>query len=68
MEQVAHKIRNKSEINPCNLILFMVDSFCHCGKTVSELLLEDISSEVEIEYRSSEENDQLLDNNEDCHT
>ena len=41
----------------------MVDSLCDCGKTVNLLLLEDISAEIETEYRPSEENDKLLDNN-----
>ena len=40
----------------------MVDSLCDCGKTVNLLLLEDISAEIETEYRPSEENDKLLDN------
>ena len=40
----------------------MVDSLCNCGKTVNLLLLEDISAEIETEYRPSEENDKLLDN------
>ena len=42
----------------------MVDSSCNCGKTVNQLLLEDISAETEIECRPSEENDELLDNND----
>ena len=42
----------------------MVDSLCNCGKTVNLLLLEDISAEIETEYRPSEENDKLLDNND----
>ena len=42
----------------------MVDSLCNCGKTVNQLLLEDISAEIEIKYRPSEENDELLDNND----
>ena len=40
----------------------MVDSLCNCRKTVNLLLLEDISAEIETEYRPSEENDKLLDN------
>ena len=40
----------------------MVDSLCNCEKTVNLLLLEDISAEIETEYRPSEENDKLLDN------
>ena len=40
----------------------MVDSLCNCGKTVNLLLLQDISAEIETEYRPSEENDKLLDN------
>ena len=42
----------------------MVDSLCNCRKTVNSLLLEDKSTEIEIEYRPSEENDELLDNND----
>ena len=64
MEQVTHKIQDKGEIKPCNVSLYMVDSLCNCGKTVNQLLLEDISAEIEIEYRPSEENDELLDNND----
>ena len=41
----------------------MVDSLCNCGKTVNQLLFEDISAEIKIEYIPSEENDELLDNN-----
>ena len=33
----------------------MADSLCNCGKTVYQLLLEDISAEIEIKYRPSEE-------------
>ena len=64
MEQVAHKIQDKGRIKPCNVILYMVDSLCNCGKTVNQLLLEDISAKIDIEYRPSEENDELLDNND----
>ena len=42
----------------------MVDSLCNCGKTVNQLLLEDISVEIEAKYRPYEENDVLLDNND----
>ena len=42
----------------------MVDSLCNCEKIINQLLLEDISAEIEIEYRPSEENDELLDNND----
>ena len=62
MEQVTHKIQDKGGIKPCNVSLYMVDSLCNCGKTVNQLLLEDISAEIE--YRPSEENDELLDNND----
>ena len=67
MEQVTHKIQDKGRIKPCNGSLYMVDSSCNCGKTVNQLLLEDIaeieiSAEIEIEYRPSEEYDELLDN------
>ena len=34
-----------------------------CGKTINQLLLEDISAEIEKEYRPSEENDEFLDSN-----
>ena len=36
----------------------------NCGETVNQLLLEDILAEIEVEYRSSEENDRFLDNND----
>ena len=42
----------------------MVDSLCNCGKTVNQLLWEDRSAKIEIEYRPSEENDEHLDNND----
>ena len=42
----------------------MVDSLCGCGQAVTQLLLEDISAEKEIEYRPSEENDEPLGNND----
>ena len=64
MEQVTHKIQDKSGITPCNVSLYMVDSLCNCGETVNQLLLEDISTEIEAEYRPSEDNDELLDNND----
>ena len=41
VEQVTHKIQDKSEIKLFNVSLCMVDSFCSCGKTISELFLED---------------------------
>ena len=64
MEQVMHKIQDKGEIKPCNVSLYMVDCLCNCGKIVNQLLLEDISAEIETEYRTSEENEELLDNND----
>ena len=64
IEQVTRKIEDKGGIKPCNVSLYMVDSLCNCGKTVNQLLLEDISAEIEIEYRPSEENEELLDNND----
>ena len=64
MEQATHKIQDKGGIKPCNPSLYMIDSLCNCGKTVNQLLLEDISAEIEIEYRSSKENDKLLDDND----
>ena len=63
-EQVTHKINDKSGIKPCNEIPYMVGSLCNCGKTVNQLLLEDMSPEREIEYSPSEENGELLDNND----
>ena len=45
MEQVTHKIQDKSWIKPCNVSLYIVDSLCNCGETVNQLLLEDISAE-----------------------
>ena len=68
VEQVTHKIQDKGGIKRCNVSLYMIDSLCNCGKTVNQLLLEDISAEIEIEYRPSEKNDELLDNNDvSCH-
>ena len=64
MEQATHKIQDKGRTKLCNISLYIDDSLCNCGKTVSQLLLEDISAEIEIEYRPSEENDELLDNND----
>ena len=61
MKQVTHKIKDKGRIKSCKVSLYMVDSLCNCGKTVNQFLLEDISAEIEIEYRPSEENDKLLD-------
>ena len=57
MEKVTHMIQDKGGIKPCNVSLYMVDALCNCGKTVNQLLLEDILAEIEIEYRPSEEND-----------
>ena len=54
VEQVTHKIQDKGGIKPCNVSLHMGDSLCKCEKTVNQLLLEDISAEIEIEYRPSE--------------
>ena len=48
IEQVTHKIQDKGGIWYCNLSLYMVDSLCNCGKTVSQLLLEDMSAGIEI--------------------
>ena len=48
MEQVTHKIQDKGGIRSCNLSLYMIDFLCNCGKTVSQLLLEDISAGIEI--------------------
>ena len=42
----------------------MIDSLRSCGKTVNRLLLEDISAETEIKYRTYEKNDELLDSND----
>ena len=39
IEQVTHKIQGG--IKPCNISLYIVDSFCNCGKTVNQLLLEE---------------------------
>ena len=57
MEKVTHTVQDKGGTKPCNVSLYMVDALCSCGKTVNQLLLEDISAEIEIEYRPSEEND-----------
>ena len=68
VEQVTYKIQDKGGIKRCNVSLYMIDSLFNCGKTVNQLLLEDISAEIEIEYRPSEKNDELLDNNDvSCH-
>ena len=42
---VTHKIQYKGGIKPCNESLYVIDSLCNCGKTVNQLLLEDISAE-----------------------
>ena len=60
----SHKIQNKGGTKPCNVSLYMVDSSRNCGKTVNQLLLENISADIETEYRPSEENDKVLDNND----
>ena len=46
IEQVTYKIQDKGGIKPCNVNLYMVDSLCNCGKTIHQLLLEDISPEI----------------------
>ena len=46
IEQVTNKIQDKGGIKPCNVNLYMVDSLCNCGKTIHQLLLEDISPEI----------------------
>ena len=43
----------------------MVYSLCNYRKTVNQLLLEDITTEIAIEYRPSEKTDELLYNNDD---
>ena len=42
MEEVTHKIQDKGGITSCNVSLYMVDFLCNSGKTVNQLLLEDI--------------------------
>ena len=64
LKQATHIIQDKGGIKSSNVSLYMVDSLCNSGKTFNQLLLEDISAEIEIEYRPSEENDELLDNND----
>ena len=64
IEQDTHKVQDKGGIKPCKICLYMVNSLCNCGKIVNQLLLEDISAEIELEYRPSEENDELLDSND----
>ena len=64
LEQATHIIQDKGGIKSFNVSLYMVDSLYNSGKTFNQLLLEDISAEIEIEYRPSEENDELLDNND----
>ena len=68
VKHVTHKIQDKGGIKRCNVSLYMIDSLCSCGKTANQLLLKDISAEIEVEYRPSEKNDELLDNNDvSCH-
>ena len=62
-KQVTHKMEDKGGIiKPCSVIS-LSDSLCNCGKTVNQLLLGDVLAEIETEYKPSEENDELLDNN-----
>ena len=63
-EQVTHTTQDKCRIKHFNVSLYMVDFICNCGKTINQLLLEDISEETEIEYRPSEGNNELLYNND----
>ena len=58
---INYKIKVESSLAS---YLYTVDILCNSGKTVNQLLFEDISSEIEIEYRASEENDEFLDNND----
>ena len=46
MEEVTHKIQDKGGTKPCQVSLYMVDSLYYCGKTVNQILLEDISAEI----------------------
>ena len=64
MEQLMHKIQDNGGIKPCNVSIYMVNFLCNCGKTVNQLLLEDISAKTYIEYRPPEKNEELLDNND----
>ena len=48
-EQVTNTTQDKCRIKPFNVSLYMVDFLCNCGKTINQLLLEDISAEIEIE-------------------
>ena len=68
MEHVTRKIQDKGGIKSCNVSIYMVDSLCNCGKNVNQLLLEDVSVEIEIEYRPFEEDDELPNNKTfQCH-
>ena len=63
MEDKGGIIKPCSVIFLCNLsVISLSDSLCNCGKTVNQLLLEDVLAEIETEYKP-EENDELLDNN-----
>ena len=49
MEQATYKIQGKGGIKPSNTNFYMADFLCNCEKTANQLLLEDLSAEVEIE-------------------
>ena len=42
MKQITHKMQDKGGIKPYNVSPYIVNSLCNCGKTVNQLLLEDI--------------------------
>ena len=46
-------MEDKGGIKPCSVSLYIVDSLCNYGKTVNQLLLKDISAEIEVEFRPS---------------
>ena len=48
MVQDMHKMLKKGGIKPCNVSFNMVDSLRNYGKTVNQLLLEYISTKIEI--------------------
>ena len=43
------KIRDKGGIKPCNISLNITGSLCNCRRSKNQLLLEEISTEIEIE-------------------
>ena len=58
MQQITEKTQDKGGIRPCNVSLIKIDTRCHCGHvSLQELLLEDISEEIDICLLSPDEAD-----------